>query len=154
MSKKNQVSNLQDHLGFWIRMISNHVSHNFSIKLEKSGVTVAEWVILRELYEYDETIQPSKIAEATGLSRGTISKLIDRLLKKDLVTREESLNDRRFQNIMLTTKARKLVPTLTKIADENDNLFFSAITSEEKKDLREILVKISNFHKIKDFPID
>jgi DNA-binding MarR family transcriptional regulator len=154
MCKKNKVSNLKDHLGFWIRMVSNNVSHNFSLKLEKVGVTVAEWVLLRELYEYNETIQPSKVAEITGLTRGTVSKLIDRLLKKDLVTREESLNDRRFQNIKLTEKAIKLVPELTKIADENDNLFFSVITLEEKKELKKILIKLANLNNIKGFPID
>ncbi|MGA7245246.1 MAG: MarR family transcriptional regulator, partial [Terracidiphilus sp.] len=49
------VSDLKDHVGFWMRGVSNHVSHAFSRMLQKSGVTVAEWVVLREMYDHDCT---------------------------------------------------------------------------------------------------
>jgi MarR family transcriptional regulator, transcriptional regulator for hemolysin len=42
-------------------------------------VTVAEWVVLREVYGGDETASPSAIANLTGLTRGAISKLVSRL---------------------------------------------------------------------------
>ena len=60
MSEK--VSNLKSHLGFWMRMVSNNVSYSFANKLNSSGVTVAEWVVLREMYSTNKTT-PSKIAE-------------------------------------------------------------------------------------------
>ena len=50
MPKTNRVSGLEDHLGYWLRYVSNQVSHAFSLKVAAREVTVAEWVTLRELY--------------------------------------------------------------------------------------------------------
>ncbi len=86
-SGKIAASRLTMHIGFWMRLVSNHVSYAFARKLESSGVTVAEWVILREMYGGDDTTSPSVVAELTGLTRGAVSKLISRLLEKSLVTR-------------------------------------------------------------------
>ena len=51
MSKETAVSDLTAHLGYWLRYVSNHVSHAFARKVEARGVTVAEWVLLRQLLE-------------------------------------------------------------------------------------------------------
>jgi DNA-binding MarR family transcriptional regulator len=109
-------------------VVSNAVSHSFARNLQASDVTVAEWVILREMYAGDEKTSPSVVAELTGLTRGAVSKLIERLLQKGYVTRTESSGDRRYQEIKLTASAIKLVPKLAQIADENDERFFSILT--------------------------
>src|SRR6202041_3341051 len=81
------VSDLKSHIGFWMRLVSNHVSHAFARKLLKSGVTVAEWVVLREVYGRND-MSPSKVAALPGMTRGAASKLIDRLFEKRLILRE------------------------------------------------------------------
>ena len=154
MNKKKSVSNLKSHIGYHLRIVSNAVSYSFAKKLSDSEVTVAEWVILREMYSEDQKISPSAIAEMTGLTRGAVSKLIDRLLHKDLVTREESLDDRRFQELKLTAKAIKLVPRLGHIADGNDDVFFSILTENEKKNFLSLLVKIAMHHNLHTNPIE
>ena len=78
------VSDLKEHVGFWLRFVSNHVSHAFARKLLDSGVTVAEWVVLREMYG-EEEMSSSDLAERIGMTRGAISKLVDRLVGKALV---------------------------------------------------------------------
>lgn len=103
--KRREASSLKSHMGYWMRLVSNSVSQSFARRLEASGVTVAEWVVLREMYCGDDTTSPSIVAELTGLSRGAVSKLIERLLGKRLVTRTESEGDRRFQDIRLTPQA-------------------------------------------------
>src|ERR1700734_3383170 len=103
------VSDVRSHTGFWLRFVSNHVSHAFAQKLVGSGVSVAEWVVLREMFDTSIT-SPSVLAAATGLTRGAISKLIDRLVQKDLVSRAEATEDRRFQDVRLTSAGRTLVP--------------------------------------------
>ena len=52
-SSEEKAAALTAHVGYWLRYVSNHVSHAFARKLEREGVTVAEWVILRELFESD-----------------------------------------------------------------------------------------------------
>lgn len=156
MAKKIKVdaSSLRSHLGYRMRIVSNAVSHSFAKKLAVHEVTVAEWVVLREMFSVNESTSQSKIADITGLSRGAISKLVDRLLQKGLVTRTESSEDRRFQDIELTSGALKLVPKLAGIADENDEAFFSVLPKGDRKILMEILIRLADLHQLNANPIE
>lgn len=145
------VSNLRSHTGFWLRFVSNHVSQSFARRLAGSGVTVAEWVILREMYEVDAT-SPSALATATGLTRGAVSKLVDRLLHKGLVSRTEATGDRRFQDVGLTAAGRRLVPKLAAIADRNDEEFFSALAEDERERLVATLQKLVTANQLNKLP--
>lgn len=156
MAKKEvfEPSHLKSHIGYRLRIVSNAVSHSFAKKLATKDVTVAEWVILREMYSKKENTSPSTVSEITGLTRGAVSKLIDRLLHKGLVTRTEATEDRRYQDIRLTAKAIKLVPKLSLIADENDEVFFSPLSSSERDLLMKTLVKLAEQHKLNTNPIE
>lgn len=152
--KKAEPSSLTDHVGYWMRLVSNNVSYSFARKLDASGVTVAEWVILREMYSKAESTSPSQIAEITNLSRGAISKLITRLLDKKLVTRKESAGDRRYQDIELTAEGRSLVPKLVRLADQNDEAFFSCLPARERTELKSLLQRLAAHHQIKTMPTE
>jgi DNA-binding MarR family transcriptional regulator len=149
-----RVSPLTAHLGYWMRLVSNHVSLAFARKLETTGVTVAEWVVLREVSGGDSTTSPSAVAEFTGLTRGAVSKIIERLLQKGLVTRRESSRDRRYQDIELTPAAVALVPKLAKLADENDEAFFGVLSPAARKVLRETLIRIADLKTLTQPPIE
>jgi len=139
--KEVKISAPEDHIGYWLRNVSNNIAFCFSKKLESSKVTVAEWIILRSMYTTGMT-SPWVIAEKTGLTRGAISKLVARLLKKGLITREELTKDHRFQEIKLTSKGEKLVPQLARIADENDKYFFGNLSLQKRNVLIRFLKKI------------
>jgi DNA-binding MarR family transcriptional regulator len=147
-----RVSDLRSHTGFWLRFVSNHVSQSFARKLVGSGVTVAEWVVLREMFDASAT-SPSALAAATGLTRGAISKLIDRLVQKELVSRAEAADDRRFQDVRLTPAGRTMVPKLAALADQNDHEFFSQLPVGERERLVATLKKLVATNKLKQIPI-
>jgi MarR family transcriptional regulator for hemolysin len=151
---RTAASELKTHIGFWMRLVSNHVSYAFARRLEASGVTVAEWVVLREMYGGDDTTSPSAVAKLTGLTRGAVSKLVDRLLLKGLVTRAESVADRRYQDIKLTRAAIRMVPKLAEMADENDEEFFRVLSKSERASLTQMLRKISAVHKLTNVPVE
>lgn len=146
-------SSLDLHVGFWLRFVSNHVSHAFRQKLEVKGVTVAEWVVLRQLLATGATA-PSDVAETLGMTRGAISKLVDRLLAKRLVTRTVGKADRRFQTVTLTSAGRKLVPSLAGLADANDAEFFGHLGDEQRMKLVELMKDIVRRHELKNVPIE
>jgi DNA-binding MarR family transcriptional regulator len=147
------VSDLKAHIGFWVRFVSNHVSFAFARKLLRSGVTVAEWVVLREMYGRSN-ISPSTLADLTGMTRGAASKLIDRLVDKKLVTRKERSDDRRFQDICLTDAGIKLVPDLAALADLNDREFFAPLSTAERETLLAILKKLVHAHDLHKLPTE
>ena len=136
-----------------MRFVSNHVSRLFARRLDDSGVTVAEWVMLREMYDRNG-MSPSELADATGMTRGAVSKLVDRLVGKKLMSRRESRDDRRFQDIDLTEAGRRLVPKLAAIADRNDEEFFAPLSGREREALVATLKKIVEAHSLHKVPMD
>ena len=148
-----EVSDLKKHVGFWMRFVSNHVSHAFARRLLESEVTVAEWVVMREMYGREE-LAPSELADLTGMTRGAASKLVDRLVGKGLVARKDRTDDRRFQDIALTAAGRRLIPALAALADENDEEFFAPLTKSEREALLATLKKLVQAHSLHRFPTE
>ena len=141
MANGSRVSGLEDHLGYWLRYVSNQVSHAFSLKLAAREVTAAEWVMLRELYERD-TMVPSALADRLGMTRGAISKLADRLVAKALLTQVPGKHDRRYQELALTAAGRALVPELSGLADQNDAEFFGHLAAADRAAIEWIMKDI------------
>ena len=153
MARDTSPSDLHDHLGYWLRSVSNAVSHAFARQVEGEGVTVAEWVLLRALYDV-EAIAPSLLAARLGLTRGAISKLADRLVAKGLVTRSADPRDGRAQLLALAPAGRVLVPRLAAIADANDAAFFGALAPEERRRLAALLHRLAEAHELTQAPVD
>jgi DNA-binding MarR family transcriptional regulator len=125
------ASALEAHLGYWLRLVSNHVSRAFQVKVEGLGVTVAEWVVLRALFERDG-VRPSEVSDRLGLTRGVVSKLLDRLANKGLVLVRSDAADGRAQVVTLSAAGRRLVPKLAALADENDAESFGHLGEPER----------------------
>jgi DNA-binding MarR family transcriptional regulator len=152
--RSKPISDLETHTGFWLRFVSNHVSQAFASKLAATGVTVAEWVILRQMYGRHDQQTASALVASTGLTKGAVSKLLDRLIAKGYVERQEREDDRRVQDIQLTPEASKLVPKLAAIADRNDDEFFAILSSSERTELKRVLRKLVSEHGLRQIPIE
>lgn len=150
--KTREISGLEDHLGYWLRYVSNHVSNAFRRKVEAKGVTVAEWVVMRELYA--GSLAPSAVAERIGMTRGAISKLADRLEAKAMLTRASGKNDGRYQELALTPAGRALVPQLAALADQNDAEFFGHMSREERASIERLMKEIVRKSALRAVPID
>lgn len=147
------ISQLDSHLGYWLRFVSNHVSHAFKQKVERHGVTVAEWVVMRTLFDHTR-INPSNIAGALGMTRGAISKLLDRLSGKKLVRCDAVKPDRRFQTVELTPAGRALVPRLAALADRNDREFFASLTGPQRQMLMDLLQSTAKSRGLERIPVE
>ena len=153
MSRSAVVNPLEAHLGYWLRFVSNHVSHAFSLKLRARGITVAEWVVMREMFDA-EGLAPSVLADRIGMTRGAISKLADRLIEKELLVRRSSDTDRRCQTLELTVAGRALVPRLAALADRNDEEFFGALPLAVRKTIEAAMKDIVRRHDLKTMPVE
>jgi DNA-binding MarR family transcriptional regulator len=147
------VSALTDHLGFWLRIVSNHVSHAFAARLAARDVTVAEWVVMRSLYGRDP-MAPSRLAAEIGMTRGAITKLADRLIAKSLLVRRSSREDGRAQTLALTRHGTDLVPQLAQLADRNDAEFFDHLSAGERKHLKALMKRLVERCQMTAMPIE
>ena len=149
--EKVKTSDLEYHIGYWMRFVSNHVSFSFRDRLLKHKITVAEWVALRSLHN----IAPCTLGELSkqiGIDLGATSRLVERLIKKKLASRKASPEDRRFITIDLSPSGEKLVPKLAREADINDALFFDCLSKQDKDHLLRILKGLVKTHKLTEKP--
>lgn len=153
MTKAPAISPLDAHAGYWLRWVSNHVSRAFELKVEAHGVSVAEWVLLRQLFDLGEA-HPSQLAENLEMTRGAISKIVDRLSEKGYVLRASPAGDRRYQTVKLAAPSRRLVPILAALADQNDAEFFGHLSPAERAALIATLKEIVNRRQMKGVPVD
>jgi DNA-binding MarR family transcriptional regulator len=147
------VSGLESHLGYWLRRVSNTVSGEFARSLHARQTSVAEWVLLRHLYEREPTT-PGELAEALTMTRGAISKIVDKLQAKDWIRSRVNPEDNRGQLLSLTSVGRRTLPELAKIADQNDARFFACLNAAEQSKLRALLAKLSEHHQVRTVPVD
>lgn len=147
------VSGLDAHLGFWLRFVSNHVSGRFKQLVEENGVTVSEWVALRTLYASSSS-SARALVESLGMTKGAVSKVLDRLERKKLVRRVADPDDGRAQRIALTATGRQLVPKLAALADENDAHFFGRLSPEARRTLADTLSELVQTHQLTEVPTE
>ena len=107
--KAQRVSGLESHLGYWLRRVSNAVSGAFSHALQEQQASVAEWVLLRELHERGQAA-PGELADMLGLSRGAVSKIIDKLEAKSWVQTGAKEGDNRYRLLSLTREGQRSLP--------------------------------------------
>lgn len=147
-------SHLDDHMGLWLRLVSNQVSARFqSLLYARAGCSVSEWVLLRVLYNQSATGH-TELIKALGMTKGATSKVISRLETRGLVKRQLAAERNREQLILLTAAGKKLVPQLAALADENDAYFFALLSANEKTALSSALKKIAAWHQMTAPPLD
>lgn len=151
--REKSVSALEDHLGYWLRFVSNYVSSSFQRRLAEKGVTVAEWVALRSLQE-KSPCSLSQLVEEMGMDKGRVSRLVDRLHKRGFAHRKISRDDRRSVEIVITAAGQDLLPVLAGEADENDHQFFGHLSQKEARNLKVFLKNVVERHELKTKPID
>ncbi|MFH8336350.1 MarR family winged helix-turn-helix transcriptional regulator [Streptomyces sp. AM6-12] len=128
------TSGLRDHLGYWLRRLSDEVHGRFERELAEHDVTVSQWAVLISLYRGDATTT-REVARYMGIDAGAVSRLVDRLAAKGLTTREPDPASRRTVRLTLTDAGRDLAPKLAKIADRNDAHFFAALEPDQRRQL-------------------
>lgn len=149
----NSISGLDEHLGYWLRFVSNHVSDAFRKRLAEHDVTVAEWVTMRSLHDAPGC-SLGELASRMGMNKGAVSRLVDRLNERGLATRRQNSEDKRGVTIVLTTEGTRLLPALAKAADENDRHFFGHLSPADSGRLLELLQEIVRKHTLHQKPIN
>lgn len=149
----NPAANLERHLGYWLRQVSNQISAAFARALHERGLSVAEWVALAQIQAAPGR-SCAELSGAMGLTRGAISKVLDKLEDKKWISRGVSEADSRAQVLALTRRGRRLLPELARIADGNDAHFLDVLSADERATLRTLLRKVATAHQISTLPID
>lgn len=88
------------------------------------------------------------------MTRGAISKIVDKLLAKGWIKSRVNPKDNRGQLLSLTPVGRRNLPGLAEIADQNDEQFFACLDAGERSTLRRLPCKLAEHHQIRDVPVE
>jgi DNA-binding MarR family transcriptional regulator len=89
------------------------------------------------------------------MTRGAISKLVERLVSKGLAHRATADDrDKRFQSVALTAAGANLVPVLAALADQNDDESFGFLPAKRRADLMAALQEIALRRGLNVSPVD
>jgi DNA-binding MarR family transcriptional regulator len=131
-------SRLTDYAGYWLRRLSDEVHHSFERQLAGHGVTAAQWNVLVTVY-HGQATTTAEVARLIGIDAGAVSRLVDRLAAKGLMTRHADPASRRSLRLSLTGAGRGLVPVLIRIANDNDAAYFGVLPAREREALVRLL---------------
>ncbi len=87
----------------------------------KYGVSIVEFRCLRTLYEH-ESLTVNQLAQKMSLTSSRVTRIVDGLVRRELVNRETGETDRRVYNLSLTNAgdnlAKKLIQNYNKIHEQ------------------------------------
>lgn len=126
-----------------LRAASSTAHQRLSRALLPHGVTAAEWGLLREV-RAEGAVPQTRLADRLGMTRGAISRLVDRLVTKQLLVRGRGGGgDRRVQIIGLTGASALLAPQLARAASDVEAALFADLSPQERAALGAALRKVA-----------
>lgn len=106
------------------------------------GLSMGKFTVLMQLSQADEGLTPSECAERSGVTRATITGLLDGLEREQLVERQPCSRDRRMLSVRLTQKGKTLLTQLLPDHFCRTTGLMAHLTANEKKTLIKLLEKL------------
>ncbi|MCZ8518361.1 MULTISPECIES: MarR family winged helix-turn-helix transcriptional regulator [Paenibacillus] len=134
---------LSDSLGYLLGNASRLMSCRLGARFREQhyDVTFEQWTLLVQLWNEDGLTQ-SKLAALTRRDQPGVSRLVDNMIKRDLVIRESHPEDRRKNRIYLTAKGAQLQRKLVVEAMANNADAVGGVSPQELAVFRSVLDRI------------
>lgn len=134
---------IENHVGYLIQQISHLLEQLYNKNLINEGLSISQARVIYLLYQNDGMTQ-SELQQDLLIKASSITKLIDVLAEKGLVTREASSDDARIKKIYLTAEGRKKEENLYKIREATEANLLRTLSGSEGKELIGILKSIKS----------
>ncbi len=121
---------------------ANLLNHNFTTFMLRHGLTSQQYNVLRILRGFEPTTCSIAFIKERMLDKNSdVSRIVDRLHSRDLISRTENQADRRQKDIKLTVKGHDLLNDMFACELKVDTLL-NNLSEEEVRRLNELLDKI------------
>lgn len=131
-------------LAFLINATDKIIINNFVRKLKNNGINITfeQFTILTMLWD-NENLCQYNLAQLTNRDQASTSRLINTLIKNELIIRQCCPSDKRINRIKLTEKGELLKAPVESIARECFEEAVNGISKEEIEQGMKFLTKIS-----------
>lgn len=134
---------LKECINFLLTTAQHTVFQYLSQRLAPYDITPSQYGILNCLWINDGTCLPRQIAELLCLETSTVSGILDRMQKKDLIDRVINPEKRREILVMITPKGEALKAPVLKIIDEVNEEVLKDFSPKETEFIRKSLRQIA-----------
>lgn len=127
-----------------IHLTSSRIMEQMQSELKSHGLTSTQYNVLRILRgQGDKAVSIGLIKERMIERNSDVSRIIDRLVKKQLIQRKENCDDRRQKDVLISKKGLKV---LSKIDDMDYQIkdTLGHLSSKEVTTLNDLLDKARN----------
>ena len=114
-------------------------------KISALGLLPGQPKILEALWETDGRTA-KEIGELCAIDKSTMTSLLAKMEKQDLIQREQHTEDRRANRIFLTPAGRDMAARVKEICHSVDETVLSSLSSEEREELLRSLQKLSTLY--------
>jgi DNA-binding MarR family transcriptional regulator len=143
MSKNKIFRN--ERLTYRLNMLaSKAIAENDEIFLRETGLAIRELRVLR-LIEDNPGMTFVDIAGWTGLERSLTSRIIQRLLREELIVRINSRQDARRFDLHITESGRAVCRIGEEVSDRLEEVLMEPLTEEERQVLDGLLEKLGGW---------
>lgn len=131
-------------LAFLINATDKIIMNNFVRKLKNNGINITfeQFTILTMLWD-NENLCQYNLAQLTNRDQASTSRLINTLIKNELIIRQCCPSDKRINRIKLTEKGELLKKPVESIARECFEEAVNGISKEEIEQGMKFLTKIA-----------
>ncbi|MEO0583117.1 MAG: MarR family transcriptional regulator [Bacteroidota bacterium] len=136
----------------WAKATVNLIfTHNWLITRQKDlfktfDITLQQYNVLRILRgQHPEPISTSEIRVRMLDRMSDVSRIVDRLVKKGLVSRKTCKADKRLVDVLINDSGLDLLHQMDQYDKEMDNML-GALTADEAEQLSTLLDKLRNGH--------
>ncbi len=129
-------------LGSYIDRTYKVVRQDLINRFKNAGVDITpeQWVILAKLSEKD--MYQTELANMSFRDKPTVSRIVDLLVKKNLVQRIPDKDDGRKYHVSITANGQSIINKATPAVNESRELGWTNLTDEEYESLIETLDKV------------
>ena len=133
--------------GFWLRCLTGLTNNNLQARLKQNnaGIANSEWIVVSILSERPR-LSINELAHFAGMHQAPISRIVEKLTKKNLVTRVTSVEDRRSVSVKLTDEGLALRDRLLGITSNNAKDSFACLSEEEYEVFMSTIKKVLKSH--------
>jgi len=135
---------LQQFLPYRLSVLSNRISDSLANKYRKRfGINVHEWRILSALGE-EKKLSAVAITNRIAMDKVTVSRAVKKLIEKGLIIKGLDSKDQRSYELALSDDGIKVYQQLVPIALAHEQEVIANLTSKDKENLLELLLKLDN----------
>jgi DNA-binding MarR family transcriptional regulator len=136
MNQKNKVPEIaMDNFSLW-RLLDHTrfvIARNREMELSRYGLTPEQSHVLNILVQKGGSSTINEIVDITLRQHHSISTLINRMSKQELVKKIKTPNDNRIYQVVVTPKGESL---FHKVTHESIDMVFSSLSEREKRELQ------------------